>query len=218
MADEVMRMAESSLLSTSEPRVRASDDRVRRTCASCPDEERLVRKAEAGAVGSMKAPWIVQDVLRCAGRPLDSTSRRFMEKRFGHDFGQVRVHDDSRAAQSAQAVNSLAYEVGSRIVFASGQYAPHTERGQRLLAHELAHVIQQHSTSQVPLVRRACGESAISAKVKGHVNCEDRFDATYRGGPSARPSTENRKHCSTTCSSTAALPKFTFVWESSHPR
>ena len=66
-----------------------------------------------------------------------------MEPRFGHDFGQVRVHTDSSAAESARAVDALAYTMGKDIVFARGQYAPHTSAGQDLLAHELAHTIQQ---------------------------------------------------------------------------
>lgn len=66
-----------------------------------------------------------------------------MESRFGHDFSQVRVHDDSTAAESARAVNALAYTVGRDVVFDTGRYAPHSASGRHLLAHELAHVLQQ---------------------------------------------------------------------------
>jgi Domain of unknown function (DUF4157) len=66
-----------------------------------------------------------------------------MEPRFGHDFSQVRVHTDARAARSARAVDALAYTVGQDMVFATSQYAPHTNAGQYLLAHELVHVVQQ---------------------------------------------------------------------------
>jgi hypothetical protein len=68
-----------------------------------------------------------------------------MELRFGFDFSQVRVHTDAQAAESARAVNALAYTVGSDIVFGAGQYAPGTAAGKRLLAHELTHVVQQGS-------------------------------------------------------------------------
>ena len=68
-----------------------------------------------------------------------------MEPRFGHDFSQVRVHTDEQAVESAQAVNALAYTVGRDVVFGMGQYAPETRDTRRLLAHELAHVIQQTS-------------------------------------------------------------------------
>jgi hypothetical protein len=70
----------------------------------------------------------------------------FMEPRFGHDFSDVRVHTDVRAAESAQAVNALAYTVGRQVVFGAGQYAPGKGWGRELLAHELAHVVQQASS------------------------------------------------------------------------
>jgi hypothetical protein len=92
-----------------------------------------------------EVPPIVHEVLRSPGQPLDPVTRAFMEPRFGHDFSQVRVHADSKAAESAQAVNALAYTVGRDVVFGAGQYAVGTSEGQRLLAHELAHVVQQQS-------------------------------------------------------------------------
>ena len=66
-----------------------------------------------------------------------------MESRFGHDFSQVRVHRDAKAAESARAVNALAYTVGEDVVFGTGQYAPGSSTGQRLLAHELTHVVRR---------------------------------------------------------------------------
>src|SRR5215213_1966192 len=88
-------------------------------------------------------PPIVHDVLRSPGQPLDANTRAFMEPRFGHDFGRIQVHADSQAAESARAVNALAYTVGQDVVFGAGQYAPGTTEGRRLLAHELAHAMQQ---------------------------------------------------------------------------
>jgi uncharacterized protein DUF4157/CDI toxin RNase A-like protein/uncharacterized protein DUF922 len=79
------------------------------------------------------------------GQPLDDATRTFMEPRFGHDFGRVRVHTGDVAAQSASSARSLAFTVGSDIVFGAGQYAPQTESGRHLLAHELTHVVQQSS-------------------------------------------------------------------------
>jgi hypothetical protein len=70
-----------------------------------------------------------------------------MEARFGHDFGRVRVHTDTRAAESARAVNALAYTVGRDVVFGAGRYTPETGEGERLVAHELAHVVQQAGVS-----------------------------------------------------------------------
>jgi hypothetical protein len=86
---------------------------------------------------------VVDEVLRSPGRPLDPQVRGFMESRLGHDFGGVRVHTDGRAAESARAVSARAYTAGADIAFAQGEYTPHTGAGQRLLAHELAHVVQQ---------------------------------------------------------------------------
>jgi hypothetical protein len=93
------------------------------------------------------APPIVHQVLNSPGKPLDAEIRRSMEPRFGHDFGHVRVHTGAQAAASAQAVNARAYATGSNIVFADGQFSPGTKAGQQLLAHELAHTLQQKNTA-----------------------------------------------------------------------
>ena len=90
-----------------------------------------------------EAPPLVHEVLRTAGRPLDGAVREFMEPRFGHDFSQVRVHTDGAAATAAQAVQARAFTDGRNIVFGTGEYAPSTSKGKRLLAHELTHVVQQ---------------------------------------------------------------------------
>jgi hypothetical protein len=92
---------------------------------------------------SPSAPPIVDEVLGGSGQPLDSSTRAFMEPRFGHDFGNVRVHFDARAAASARSVNALAYTVGHDIVFSDGAFAPDDPPCRSLLAHELAHVVQQ---------------------------------------------------------------------------
>jgi hypothetical protein len=82
---------------------------------------------------------------RSAGQSLDARTRADMEARFGFDFTRVRVHTDAEAARSADAVEARAFTVGRDIVFGPGQYAPHGGEGRRLLAHELAHVVQQAS-------------------------------------------------------------------------
>jgi DNA/RNA endonuclease G (NUC1) len=92
-------------------------------------------------------PPIVNEVLNSPGQPLDAGTRAYFEPRFGHDFSKVRVHTDARAAESARAVNALAYTVGQNISFGAGQYAPDTTLGRRLLAHELTHVYQQAASS-----------------------------------------------------------------------
>lgn len=93
----------------------------------------------------LEAPASVDRVLASVGRPLDAPLRQDMEQRFGHDFSRVRVHADGTAAQSAREVRAKAYTVGQDIAFAAGQFAPGTQDGQRLLAHELTHVVQQEA-------------------------------------------------------------------------
>jgi hypothetical protein len=88
----------------------------------------------------------VRDVVESGGgEPLDRGTRSLMESRFDNDFGDVRVHTDARASDSAKSVNAHAYTVGSNVVFRSGNYDPQSEPGQRLLAHELTHVVQQRT-------------------------------------------------------------------------
>lgn len=111
-------------------------------CAECSK-----RKLQRSAAGPEIAPPIVHDVLRSPGQSLDAGTRAYFEPRLGHDFSKVRVHTDSRAAESAQAVNALAYTVGRQIVFSAGRYQPGAASGKRLLAHELTHVMQQSGTS-----------------------------------------------------------------------
>ncbi len=88
-------------------------------------------------------PIVGQVLASSSGEPLDASTRALMESRLGHDFGRVRVHADARAAASAESVNALAYTVGQQVVFGAGQYRPDTRAGRRLLAHELAHTVQQ---------------------------------------------------------------------------
>lgn len=109
----------------------------------------LQRSAGNESVGTLletEEPSPVKDVVRSAGgSPLDGPTRTFMEDRLGHDFSDVRVHADGQAAESARSVNAQAYTVGSDIVFQSGKYAPESDSGRRMLAHELTHVVQQRS-------------------------------------------------------------------------
>lgn len=117
-------------------------------CAACRAKRLSMQRNRANGVDRAALPSTVHEVLHSSGQPLDATTRGFMEARFGHDFGHVRVHTDARAAESARAVQALAYTVGRDLVFASGHFAPTTSSGQRLLAHELAHVIQQGGARQ----------------------------------------------------------------------
>jgi hypothetical protein len=119
-------------------------------CADCRAkrlERESLQRAAVDASSVNGVPPIVHDVLNSSGQALDAGARAFMEPRFGHDFSGVRVHTDARAAESARSVNALAYTVGRNVVFGTGQYAPGTGEGRRLLAHELTHVVQQGGMS-----------------------------------------------------------------------
>lgn len=87
----------------------------------------------------------VHDVINSGGEPLAADTRAEMEGRLGADFSDVRVHTDSRAHDSAKAVNAHAYTVGSNIVFQRDAYDPTSQAGRTTLAHELTHVMQQRS-------------------------------------------------------------------------
>lgn len=115
--------------------------------------ERRGSRLQRGAVpeaGAEQAPPIVHQVLQSPGQPMAADTRRMMESRLGHDFGHVRVHRDARAAESAQAVDAHAYTVGRHIVLGRGPFAPGTEAGRQLLAHELTHVVQQRGAGSAP--------------------------------------------------------------------
>lgn len=115
------------------------------------EEGAVQRKATGPSPGT--APPLVHDVLHAPGRPLDPSTRAFMEARLGHDFSQVRVHTNARASASADAVQARAYTVGRDVVFGDGHYRPHTAEGQRLLAHELTHVVQQEPMASTSVMR-----------------------------------------------------------------
>lgn len=115
-------------------------------CDSCEkkEKEKPLQRAAAGPNGPISAPPAVSRTLSSPGRPLDPSARAFMEQRFGRDFSSVRVHTDSESAKSAKAVKANAYTVGQHIVFDEGKYNPSSASGRQLLAHELAHTVQQH--------------------------------------------------------------------------
>jgi hypothetical protein len=140
------------------------------SCQPCSQRKRsLQRAARPGGERLPEVPAVVDEVLASPGEPLTSSARSFMEPRFGRDFSRVRVHTDARAAESAQAVQALAYTVGNDIVFDRGQYQPETPRGQYLLAHELAHTLQQQgqgASSSEPLTFDAPGHGALEQEAE----------------------------------------------------
>jgi hypothetical protein len=152
--------------------LRMPTPQVRRKCAACAagsgpcpqcEEEVKVQRQENGVAEAAAAPAGFAGQLG-AGRALESQVRAFFEPRFAQDFSDVRIHADARAAESARAVNAAAYTVGRNVVFAAGQYRPNVVEGRRLLAHELAHVLQQ---SAAPADRATAGLSAPTAASAG---------------------------------------------------
>lgn len=140
------------------PRVAPPDPHraiVARACAACDDEARAIvqRSVAPDAPGPPSAPESVTRVLGAAGEPLARHQRAYFEPRFGASFDHVRIHTGAAAAQSARDIAARAYTVGPHIVFGTGQYAPDTPDGRKLMAHELAHVVQQ--AGHAPGVQRA---------------------------------------------------------------
>jgi hypothetical protein len=136
LAEQVMRMPEPVTRPAAAEVTRTPGIPLRRAVQAGP--------VDTGAAASTDtAPAIVDRTLAAPGQRLDSVTRGFMESRFGQDFSQVRVHTDDDAQASASAIGALAYASGSHVVFGTGQYSPHSHSGRQLLAHELAHVVQQ---------------------------------------------------------------------------
>lgn len=117
---------------------------LQRKCTDCEEEEGGIQRKESDpGAGGGEVPSVVGEALSSPGQSMDGNTLSFMESRFGYDLSNVRIHTGSLAAQSAQSINALAYTSGNNVVFNEGQYAPETDSGKKLLAHELTHVIQQ---------------------------------------------------------------------------
>ena len=145
--------------------------------------ETVRRKSVARALATT-APPIAHDVLGQSGQSLEPATREFMGQSLGYDFSRVRVHTDARAAASARVLGADAYTAGDKIVFDSGRYQPGSLEGRRLLAHELAHVVQQSPFGFSPervtpfIQRQSKGSGALPLGVYQYdrSNFSDRFD------------------------------------------
>lgn len=142
-----------------------------------------IRSAPEGKGG---IPPEVGDALRSPGQPLDPGVREAFEPRFGHDFSQVRVHTGARAAESARALHARAYTSGQDIVFGPGRYDPGSRSGRTLIAHELAHTVQQGRHGRPALQLKSELEDLpenerkkVRIEAKGFA--ETTFDATFLG-------------------------------------
>lgn len=146
MANQVMRMPENGF--------------IQRKCEECEKEEKLQKKSLSESVtsavqakGPDKASVAestsneIKSTLG-SGSKLDQQTNHFMSERFGHDFNDVTIHNDGRAARLSNDLNAKAFTVGKDIYFNQNQYDPTSENGKHLLAHELTHTIQQGSTAK----------------------------------------------------------------------
>lgn len=129
---------------------------------------------------SSPVPPSVGDALRTPGRTLDSSVRAQFEPQFGHDFSRVRVHTDRAAQESASSLNAHAYTLGEDVVFGAGEYAPHSDAGRSLLAHELTHVVQQANgtaprTVQCKLKSWDSLDSYLAPKAAGFTKSGDEY-------------------------------------------
>lgn len=130
-------------------------------CPRCEEEREALQRKTADEGGAARASVPGDFVRRLGhGRPLDAATRAFMEPRFGHDFSAVRVHADTDASESAHSVGALAYTVGNHVVFGAGRYSPGSREGSLLLAHELAHVVQQSAAGSQLQTSLAIGEQS----------------------------------------------------------
>jgi Domain of unknown function (DUF4157) len=169
IAGQVMRMPDMPIQRTcSEGGSGAS------TCSACERKEQVVVRRRTDQ-SSARAGSIADDFVRNLGpgQPLDSATRVHFEPRFHRDFGDVRVHAGSRAAEMARQIHARAFTAGPNIVFGRDQYQPQSRAGQRLLAHELAHTLQQREDGflmiQGDFESDFAGKQAVPASCgKGH--------------------------------------------------
>ncbi len=139
VAEKVMRRAEPVPIGLAPAAIQCK-------CAECEDEEKKPIQTKPSPSAHTGAALDADAAMRAVergGAPLSREAKSYFEPRFGYDFSRVRVHADGAAAHGARAVCARAYTIGRDIVFASGEYAPATMEGKRLLAHELAHIVQQ---------------------------------------------------------------------------
>lgn len=145
--------------------------------------------------GATEVPTAVHDVLRSPGQSLDQTTREFMESRFDHDFSHVRIHTNTKAAESAKTVNAAAYTVGQYVVFGKGHYVPGTHEGKRLIAHELVHTLQQTQSSRQPAVSNSLEVSpADDILEKNTDQTTDKVTSSWSLGNNQHGATHTNNH------------------------
>ncbi len=153
LADKVIAMSLPADTGQQSQQVSAHRGRtLQRKCSGCEKEEPIRRKANSSRNASTPSQPAVAGLPQ-GGRQLSGAERGFFEPRFGHDFSAVRVHSGNQAARAAQSINARAFTLGQNIVFDQGQYNQ-SRGGRRLMAHELAHTLQQSTQSATPDIFR----------------------------------------------------------------
>jgi hypothetical protein len=207
-------------------------------CDAC--GERYRAHAPEGTGMTEEVSPIVHETLRSSGQPLDVATRSFMESRFGHDFSRVRVHTDAKAAQSAQAVNAIAFTVGRHIVFGNPHPRFDSSESRQTMAHELAHTIQQNfgdvSSRQMGIsspsdasereaefvaadvVQRRSSEICAGADLKADNGVSARLENPWSLGLSKSPLALQRLPASTPTSTPASFyQKIVFPYKNATP-
>lgn len=162
IADRVLRMPDGAKAEEA-PKSTTESGRIHRKCNACEhdDEELKVQRKALPSPGADSAvgPDHVREAIGAGGQPLDEQTQDFFGSRLGYDLSAVRIHTGGAAAKSARSLNAQAYTLGNDIVFGGGDYAPHSDCGRRLLAHELAHVTQQNTNELHRRLRIDAGAS-----------------------------------------------------------
>ena len=153
-------------------------------CGGTPGPDGECAACKAKRLGN--APSIVAETLGEAGRPLAPATRAGFEQATGHDFGSVRVHTNERAARSAEAVGAHAYTVGRDVVFGANRYDPGSEKGRRLLAHELTHVRQQAGAAPTGPLRVVDAPAAEAEADRGARTVTSRMPVALQRQPDDR--------------------------------
>ncbi len=194
MSDQVMRMSNADIAQRVEGEI-IQPVKIQRMCSECEEEiaqrqlqkedeqlqakfndESIQCQAENEEVKTKELQGQIPQVdagiesqinsMKGGGQPLGKEVRHFFEERFGHDFSSVRIHNTERAADVSRSINARAFTLGNNIAFSSGEYQPQSNKGKRLLGHELTHVIQQNGAAPGggKLQRVAAKEGTINSE------------------------------------------------------
>ncbi|HXS36554.1 MAG TPA: DUF4157 domain-containing protein [Flavipsychrobacter sp.] len=175
------------------PDKKEDDKRLHRSHDEKEEDKSVHRKEGSGGTNTSGTSYI--NSLGSKGSPLSKSTQQFFQSKMGYDFSNVRIHNSHEASESARSINAKAYTVDNHIVFKEGQYNPDTHEGQKLLAHELTHVIQEPDNAMrqvdapdemevmAPMVTTGRGSSTSNQRNFGtSVNVQGHTDANYDHG------------------------------------